>query len=67
MADFNAVEPRMEEEITLAFDFIEKEYPEEWHTKLKKFVEKLSNRHLHLSREHLKAVLRNVVSSESHV
>lgn len=67
LKDFNAVEPKFEEERTSAFEYIEKEYPAEMHLRLKKFVEKIISKNLHVSREHLKTVLRNVVSSDVRV
>ncbi len=67
LKDFNSVEPLFESEMGVAFKLIEAEYPVEMHAQLKKLVEKLFNRNLHLSREHLKSVLRNVVSNEVRV
>ncbi len=67
LRDFNAVEPKFEEERLSAFDYIEKEYPVEMQVRLKKFVEKIISKNLHVSREHLKSVLRKVVSSEVRV
>lgn len=58
--DFSQIETVFEDELARAFGFIEKDYPVEFHGSLKKLAETIVKKNLHLSREHLRTVLRRV-------
>jgi glutamyl-tRNA reductase len=58
--DFSQIETVFEDELARAFGFIEKDYPAEFHGSLKKLAEAIVKKNLHLSREHLRTVLRRV-------
>lgn len=60
LRDFSQIEAVFEEELVRAFYFIEKDFPAEYHTSLKKMAEGIVRKNLHLSREHLRSVLRKV-------
>jgi len=60
LRDFNQIESVFEEELVRAFYFIEKDFPAEYHSSLKKLAEGIVRKNLHLSREHLRSVLRKV-------
>jgi glutamyl-tRNA reductase len=64
LRDFNRVEPSLWEELTLALQAIEADFPPEMQTKLKKWAEKLVKKNIHQSREHLRTVLRQVAEPE---
>jgi len=60
LRDFNQIEGVFEEELKRAFYFIEQDFPPEYHSNLKKLAEGIVRKNLHLSREHLRLVLRKV-------
>jgi glutamyl-tRNA reductase len=60
LRDFNAVEPTYLEELKKAFVDIERDFPPEVQAKIKRWAESLVKRNLHVSREHLRAVLKKV-------
>lgn len=63
--DFNSIEPEFLKELEFALEMIEKEVPEEYQARIKKIAEKLVKKNLHLSREHLREILRRVTHSET--
>jgi glutamyl-tRNA reductase len=63
--DFNSIEPEFLKELESAWAMIEKEIPEEYQARVKKIAEKLVKKNLHLSREHLREILRRVTASEN--
>lgn len=62
--DFNSIEPEFLKELESAMLLIEKEVPEEYQARVKKIAEKLVKKNLHLSREHLREILKRVTASE---
>lgn len=60
LRDFNQIESVFEEELLRAYYFIEKDFPQEYHPSLKKLAEGIVKKNLHLSREHLRNILRRV-------
>lgn len=58
--DFSQIEAIFEEELIQAFYLIERDFPAEYHSSLKKLAEGIFRKNLHLSREHLRTVLRKV-------
>lgn len=58
--DFSQIETIFEEELIQAFYLIERDFPAEYHSSLKKLAEGIFRKNLHLSREHLRTVLRKV-------
>ncbi len=60
LKDFNEVEPSFYSGLAEALIAVQKELPPETHTKVKRWAEALVKRNLHLSREHLRSVLRKV-------
>jgi len=60
LRDFSQIETVFEEELVRAFYFIERDFPSEYHASLKKLAENIVRKNLHLSREHLRTVLRKV-------
>lgn len=60
LRDFNQIESVFEEELLRAYYFIEKDFPTEYHSSLKKMAEGIVKKNLHLSREHLRNILRRV-------
>lgn len=64
MKDFNEVEPSFEESFRMAWELIHKEIPDNYQPKVRKWAENLVKKNLHLSREHLRAVLRKVTDPE---
>ncbi|NBY20009.1 hypothetical protein EBQ74_07125 [bacterium] len=65
LRDFNAIEPEFLKELEATLLLIEKEVPEEFQSRVKKIAEKLVKKNLHLSREHLREILRRVTSEET--
>jgi glutamyl-tRNA reductase len=65
LREFGSIEPEFQRELELALMVIEKEVPEEYQSKVKKIAEKLARKNLHLSREHLREILRRVSESQS--
>ena len=65
LRDFNSIEPEFLKELEAAIALIEKEVPPEYQAKVKKIAEKLVKKNLHLSREHLREILRRVTDSET--
>lgn len=60
LRDFSQIEGVFEEELQRAYAFIEQDFPIEYQANLKKLAEGIVRKNLHLSREHLRAVLRKV-------
>jgi glutamyl-tRNA reductase len=60
LRDFNQIEAVFEEELLRAYCFIEKDFPLEYQSSLKKLAEGIVKKNLHLSREHLRNILRRV-------
>ncbi|MFM8270141.1 MAG: hypothetical protein ACKN9V_08135 [Pseudomonadota bacterium] len=60
LRDFNQIESVFEEELLRAYYFIEKDFPQDFHASLKKLAEGIVKKNLHLSREHLRNILRRV-------
>ncbi len=60
LKSFNDVEPLLLQELSEVCFLIEKEFPSEWHSKMKKVAEKLTRRNLHQSREYLRTLLRQM-------
>jgi glutamyl-tRNA reductase len=60
LKDFNQVEPSFDESFRVAWEAIQLELPNDCHPKVRKWAEGLVRKNLHLSREHLKLVLRKV-------
>lgn len=60
LKDFNQVEPSFDESFRTAWEAIQLELPHDCHPKVRKWAEGLVRKNLHLSREHLKLVLRKV-------
>jgi len=60
LKDFNQVKPSFDESFRLAWEEISMELPLDCHPKVRKWAEGLVKKNLHLSREHLKEVLRKV-------
>ncbi|NBW99960.1 hypothetical protein EBR03_10360, partial [bacterium] len=58
--DFSQIETIFEEELIRAFYLIERDFPAEHHASLKRLAEGIFRKNLHLSREHLRTVLRKV-------
>lgn len=58
LRDFNQIQTVFEEELARAYGFIEKDFPQEFHQSLKKLADGIVKKNLHLSREHLRTVLR---------
>jgi len=65
LRDFNNIEPEFLKELESAILMIEKEVPLEFQGRVKKIAEKLVRKNLHLSREHLREILRRVASTET--
>lgn len=61
LKDFNRVEPSFQEAFRAAWESLHRELPGDYHLTVKRWAEGLVKKNLHLSREHLKGVLRNVV------
>lgn len=60
LRDFSQIEEVFEEELKRAYAFIEQDFPLEYQANLKKLAEGIVRKNLHLSREHLRTVLRKV-------
>ncbi len=60
LKDFNEVEPSFYHGLAEALLVVQKDLPPETHTKVQRWAESLVKRNLHLSREHLRSVLRKV-------
>jgi len=60
LRDFNQIQNVFQEELARAYEFIEADFPEEFHPSLKKMAETIVKKNLHSSREHLRTVLRRV-------
>ena len=63
--DFNSIEPEFLKELEAAMALIEQEVPLEYQARVKKITEKLVKKNLHLSREHLREILKKVTHSET--
>ncbi len=62
LRDFNSIEPEFFKELESTLALIEKEVPQEYQARVKKITEKLVKKNLHLSREHLREILRRVAA-----
>jgi len=60
LREFNEVEPSFYSGLAEALAAVQKELPPDTHSKVKRWAESLVKRNLHLSREHLRLVLRKV-------
>lgn len=60
LKDYNTVEPTFIDELERAWELIKSDFPEELHPRLRKWAEALVRRNIHLSREHLRSILRRV-------
>jgi len=63
--EFGSIEPEFLRELEMTIEIIEREVPEEYQARVKKIAEKLVKRNLHLSREHLREILRRVTATET--
>ncbi|NDC25765.1 MAG: hypothetical protein EB078_11790, partial [Proteobacteria bacterium] len=64
LRDFSQIETVFEVELLRAYEFIEKDFPMEFQNSLKKLAETIVKKNLHLSREHLRTILRRVADIE---
>ena len=62
---FNSIEPEFLKELELTLLLIEKELPEEYRSRIKKITEKLVKKNIHLSREHLREILRKITDHDT--
>lgn len=60
LKDFSQVEPQFLVELEASWETLQKEIPAEWQPKLRRWAEKLVKKNLHVSREHLRSLLRNI-------
>jgi glutamyl-tRNA reductase len=58
LRDFNQIQVVFEEELLRAYEFIESDFPKEFHSNLKRLADTIVKKNLHSSREHLRTVLR---------
>jgi len=67
LRDFSQIEPHFVTEFEAAWQALVNDIAPETHERVRKWAEKLSKRHLHLSREHLKGVLRQITDPDAAV
>jgi len=64
LRDFGQIEPHFVKELESAWSLLAEDLAPETHERIRRWAEKLSKRHLHLSREHLKGVLRQITDPD---
>lgn len=67
LKDFSRVEPQFLGELESFLTVLQSELPQDFHPKIRRWAEKLVKRNLHLSREHLRSLLRTVTEPETQV